>query len=220
MTRIRRPAVPDDREAGFTLIELIVSVGILSVLMGVISTFAVSGIKTIRTLTVLSDVQAEQQQAGEWLSRLLRFTDNPVETLPVTPAITYAGYSSGRPTLTFHTYSGTGATDRVPYKVTLAQTAKGIETFVWTPDMTSGTPAYTGVAHERVLVPQDTANTPTLSLRYWTGTAAAPTEVLPPANGTLTTAQMNSLRAIQFTIRGSGSNMIVDRTVVLGNPRS
>lgn len=213
-------STPDRRDDGFTLIELIVSVGILSVLMAIISTFAIGGIRNIRTLTTLSNVQTQQQEAGEWLSRLLRFTDNPVESLPVTPAVTYAGSAAGAPVLTFHTYSGTGTTDRVPYKVTITRSAKGIQTTVWTPDTSSGTPVYSGSGHERVLVPVENGNTPTLRLRYWGGTAAAPVEVVPPANGTLTTAQMNALRAIQFTISGSGSNMIVDRTVVLENPRS
>ena len=208
------------RDDGFTLIELVVSVAILSILMAIISTFADTGMKNIRTLTTLSNVQAQEQGAGEWISRLLRFTDNPVETLPVTPAITYAGSVAGVPVLTFHTYSGTGPTDRVPYKVTLTRTSKGITTTVWTPDMSSGTPVYTGTGNERVMVPVQAGNDPTLRLRYWGGTAAAPVEVVPPANGTLTTAQMNALRAIQFTISGSGSNMIVDRTVVLENPRS
>lgn len=211
----RRPA-----DGGFTLIELTVSVAIMSILMAIISVFAVQGIKTVRTLTTLSNVQAQEQEAGEWLSMLIRFTDNPVESLPVTPAITYAGTVGGAPVLTFHSYSGTGATDRVPYKVTLTRSPKGIVTTVWTPDMSSGTPAYSGTGHERVLVPVEKGNTPTLRLRYWGGTSAAPVEVVPPANGTLTTAQMNALRAIQFTISGSGSNMVVDRTVVLENPRS
>lgn len=217
MTRPRSDRTCED---GFTLVELVVSVGILSVLMAVISTFAIAGIKNIRTLSTLSNVQAQEQDAGEWLSRLLRFADNPVETLPVTPAVTFAGSTAGAPVLTFHTYSGTGATDRVPYKVTLTTSPKGIVTTVWTPDMSSGTPTYTGVGHERVLVATQPGNTPTLRLRYWGGTAGAPVELLPPVNGTLTTAQMNALRSIQFTISGSGSNMIVDRTVVLQNPRA
>lgn len=212
-----RRVTPDE---GFTLIELTVSVAIMSVLMAIISTFAVGGMKNIRTLTTLSNVQAQEQDAGEWLSRLLRFTDNPVESLPVTPAVTYAGSTAGAPVLTFHTYAGTGPTDRVPYKVTLTRSAKGVQTTVWTPDMTSGTPVYTGTGHERVLIPVQPGNSPTLRLRYWGGTAAAPVELVPPANGTLTTAQMNSLRAVQFTLSGSGSDMIVDRTVVLQNPRS
>jgi prepilin-type N-terminal cleavage/methylation domain-containing protein len=208
------------RDDGFTVVELITVVGILSLLMAIISTFAVNGIRTIRGVTDLSTAQAQAQEASEWISRLLRYADNPVETVPVTPAVTYGGYTSGFTTLTFHTFSGTGGIDRVPYKVTVKQSSKGIETFLWAPDMSSGTPTYLTSPRERILVPQSPGNTPSLRIRYWAGTAASPAELIPPTGGTLTTAQLNSLRAIQFLITGSGSNMVVDRTVILENPRA
>lgn len=218
MSRGTRRSV--DRDDGFTLVELMVSVAVLSLLMALVSAIALSGMTTIRSLTTLSNVQVQEQDTGEWLSRLLRFTDNPVDTFPVTPAITYAGSSAGMPVLTFHTFAGIGARDRIPYKVTITQNARGIVTQAWTPDMSSGTPVYSAPAHERVLVPIVNGNTPTLRLRYWAGTPTSPVELVPPANGTLTEAQMNSIRSIQFTISGSGSNMIVDRNVTLGNTRS
>lgn len=218
MSRSLDTSAQEDR--GFTLIELVVSVAVLSLLMVLVSAIALSGMRTIRSMTTLSNVQVQEQETGEWLSRLLRYTDNPVETYPATPAITYAGTTAGSPVLTFYTFAGIGARDRIPYKVTITQTAKGIVTQAWTPDMSSGTPVYSAPAHERILVPIANGNSPTLRLRYWGGTPAAPLELIPPTNGTLTDAQMSSIRSVQFTVSGSGSNMIVDRTVTLGNTRS
>lgn len=216
-TTQRRRARTDD---GFTLLELVVSMAVFSLLMILVSAIALSGMKSIRSMTTLSNTQVQEQDTAEWLSRLLRYTDNPVDTYPVTPAVTYAGLTAGKPVLTFHTFAGIGARDRIPYKVTITQNAKGIVTQAMTPDMSSGSPVYSTPAHERILVPVVNGNTPTLQLRYWGGTPAAPIELVPPANGTLTDAQMNSIRSVQFTISGSGSNMIVDRTVTLGNTRS
>jgi len=211
-------AQPNDQ--GFSMIELLTSIGIFAVLMALISTFAIRGMLTIREMSALSEVQTQEQNAAEYMSRLLRFTDNPVETLPATPAITYAGTVAGLPKITFFTYAGTGATDRIPYLATIQQTASGIESSVCPANVTVTPMVCTGTAHRRVLVPKDGQNTPTLRLKYWAGTAALPAELTPAANTSLTTALMNSLRAVQFTITGTGSNMTVDQTVVLENPRS
>lgn len=233
----------DDR--GFTLVELIAAMGIFVVLMALSTMVIVTGMKSIREASAQMNASQEEQNAAEWMSRLIRFTDNPHETMPVTSAVEYAGTNK----LTFTTFAGVGDVDRVPYKATLQQTPTGIYSTVWTPTMTDGIPAYqdtnaTAVAAVnaitssatndvsstkclsaykvcvRQLVPKTQTNTPVLAFKYYTGTPVSSTEVVPGAGASLTEAQRNALRAIEFTITGSQKGQAVSQLVVLENPRS
>ena len=63
------------KDDGITLIELIVAMGIFSLLMIVTSIFMISGVRSIRDTTGRNSVQQEQQNASEWISRLIRYAD-------------------------------------------------------------------------------------------------------------------------------------------------
>lgn len=172
--------------------------------------------------------------------RLLRYADNPYANSPIVPSFDYAGSTAGKPVITFYTYAGAGKADRVPYKVILTQTAQGIVTSTWAPDMTSGRPVYSSAVGNacrttpvdptcstRLLVPVSTTNAPTLALKYYkagtpvVGVPAPPmVELVPPVNGTLTPAQIATLRAVEFTIGGSSATQSVSQRVVLANGQS
>lgn len=218
----------DDR--GVTLLELIVAMGIFSVLMVMISVFTISGLKSIRSTSDQNSVQGSQENAAEWLSRLIRYTDNPYAAAPSIPAIDYAGTVAGQPVLTFYTFAGVGSTDRVPYKVTITRSTRGVEATTWAPDMSTGKPVYTAAVNNtcrtvpadatcnrRVLVPQTATDTPTLSLTYYNGIGTGATVLTPPVNGTLTAAQIPQVKAIEFAIGSSQPGQSLKQRVVLEN---
>jgi type II secretory pathway pseudopilin PulG len=228
------------KDDGITLIELIVAMGIFSLLLILTSIFMISGVRSIRDTTGRNSVQQEQQNASEWISRLIRYADNPYANSPVVPSFDYAGTVAGQPVVTFYTFAGAGKVDRVPYKVTLTKTAKGIVTSTWAPDMTTGRPVYTASVNNgcrtapvdstcstRLVVPVSKTNTPTLSMKYYkagtptTGIPSPPmVELIPPVNGTLTAAQIATLRAVEFTIGGTSASQSVAQKVVLANGQS
>lgn len=228
------------KDDGITLIELIVAMGIFSLLLILTSVFMISGVRSIRDTTARNSVQQEQQNAAEWISRLLRYADNPYANSPIVPSFDYAGTTAGQPVVTFYTFAGAGKADRVPYKVTLTKTAKGIVTSTWAPDMTSGRPVYSAAVSNgcratpvdatcstRLLVPTTSTNAPSLSVKYFKagiptpGVPAPPmVEMVPPANGTLTAAQIATLRAVQFSIGGTSATQSVSQKVILANGQS
>ena len=73
------------RDEGFTMVELLVAVGIFAVLMAIVTTGTIRGFQAIREIRSLASVQAEQQNALLWITRLLRYADNPAESLTPKP---------------------------------------------------------------------------------------------------------------------------------------
>lgn len=56
------------KDDGISLIELIVAMGIFSLLLILTSIFMISGVRSIRETTDRNSVQQEQQNASEWIS--------------------------------------------------------------------------------------------------------------------------------------------------------
>ena len=96
-----RPAATRADDAGFSLIELMVALGIFSLLMVIVGAVTLSAFRAIREATLRSDIQVQSQNAMEWASRLLRYADVPDDG---TSAIEDASATG----LTVYTYSGTG----------------------------------------------------------------------------------------------------------------
>lgn len=210
---------PTRRDDGFTVIELIVAIGIFSILVIISGAAMITGMRAVHDQTDRQVLQGEEQNAALWLSRLIRNIDNPYDTVPTAPAITFAGFTNGRPTLTFTTFAGIGTVDRVPYKVTIEQTATSIDTVVIAPDMSSGIPVFNAAnGQRRSIVTSSTGVTPKLTLKYYTSLGPPPVELTPPANGSLTAAQLATVKAIEFTITGTTQGQAVKQTVVIGNP--
>lgn len=207
-----RPPTRDD--AGFTLTELLVSIGIFSFLMVLVTSVYVMGLRTISEINMGSALQQEQQNSILWLSRLLRYTDNPKEGASPEPAITAATPTQ----ITFYTYSGTGdvANDRKPFLATIRMNGTDVITEVKAPVGSTGAFTWPNAAATRVLIEGTPTHTPSLQLRYYDGSG---NELVPPIDPTLVPAWGQSVNSVRVTITDSSTAQSVDQTVQLVNPR-
>jgi prepilin-type N-terminal cleavage/methylation domain-containing protein len=203
MTGVRTTAARrDDADGGFTLIELVTAMAVFSVLMVMVGAITLSGFSSIREITSRSEIQQESQNAAEWATRLLRYTDLPEGQ---TAAITAASPSAIR----FFTYSGTGPKNDVPYEAHLfvvanADGTSSLVSDVWTPTAVTGgwTWNETPARRELLRVPAG-VGTP-LSVRVFacntlTGCDTRE-EVTPGAYGPVTLAEGRVLESVEFAI--------------------
>jgi Tfp pilus assembly protein PilV len=169
-------------DSGMSLVELMIALAIFLFIMGVVTTAAIMGFRTIATATALSDISVQQQNALLWTTRLLRYADNPSEGATPTSWVVPRSVSAaqGASGMTFYTYSGTGPTDGVPYRVTLTRDANAnIVSRIVTPQEVDGYDAWcweptdavscSGVVAEvstRVLVNARDGHTPGLTLTF------------------------------------------------------
>lgn len=222
-------------DSGFSLVELLVAIGIFGVSMAIVSVATVSALQSVRRATASSDIQVQQQNAIIWISRLLRYADNPIEGAAAVPWVQLNGIgtdASGNSSLTFTTYSGTGPLDRVAYQATLAVAANGdLVSTVATPQTVAGygsqcwrrsdaaaCASITEDVRVRTLIRATTQNKPRFTLAYVDSAGAATT---PPTGAT---AQQWAIWAskvgqVKVTISDSGSSNAVSQTVILANPR-
>lgn len=182
------PAVPPD--AGFTLVELLVAIGVFSILMVMVGSATLTGFAAIREASTRSSIQQQSQNAMEWSSRLLRYAEVPEGVATALPEATASA-------VTAYSYSGTGGKADVPYKVRLAVVAqpdgtKDVVSDVWTPTRINGGWTYAEAPLRRILltVPAGVSGSP-LSLQYFActptaGCAATRRAVTPNASGPLT----------------------------------
>lgn len=232
---------PDERdERGLTLVELLVAMGVFSVIMAVVTAGVVSALRTVRAADVASERQAEQQNAIVWISRLLRYADNPSEGYQSVPWV-LAGKATtgaqGNADLTFTTYSGTGPKDRVAYlarlrvdadgnlvsEVTLPQTVSGYAYQCWMPTDAPNCAGITADTSTRVLVRATKESRPTLRIDYLDSAGAAlppPTAAQYPTNFTdVWRAWASKVARVVVTIGDSGGARGVSQLVNLANPR-
>ena len=202
------------RDDGFTLVELLTAMSIFSVLMIIVTAVFVNGLRGVTELNQDATVQQEQQNASLWMSRLLRYMDNPWEGSAPPAAIDSASSSS----VTFYTYAsaGTAAYDRKPFKVTLKQNGTDVVSEVTNPVANGSTYTWPGTAATRVLVRGTKTHTPTLLLRYYDGMGI---ELLPPADPAAFAEWARGIESVRLTITDSATAEIVDQTVMIANPR-
>lgn len=149
----RPPPRPAAGDAGFTLVELLTAMAVFGVLMVFVASAMLTGFSAIRDIMQRTDSQGQAQNAAEWASRLLRYATVPEGQ---TAVIIDATPNS----ITFFTYSGTGAKHDVPYKAKLYVTtnADGTKTLysqVWTPTPVSGGYTWTTTPFTRSLLTVD-----------------------------------------------------------------
>ena len=202
------------RDTGFSLVELLVAMGIFSLLMVIVTTIFVQGLRGVTTLNADANVQQEQQNSALWISRLLRYMDNPWEGSAPPAAIDAANATS----LTFYTFAAAGATayDRKPFKVTVKQSGNDIVSEVTDPVASGGTYTWPGAPATRTLVRGTTTHVPTLAIRYYDGQG---TELLPPADSAAFPEWARGIESVRFTITDSSTAELVDQTVMIANPR-
>lgn len=227
------PTSPPRPDAGFTLVELLTAMSIFLIIMGIVSTAVVNGYRTIQDVGRLSDVQAQQQNALLWTTRLLRYADNPVEGTTPSPWTPLGGatVTNGHSALTFYTYSGTGPVDRVPYKAELLVDGNGdLVSRVTTPTYVTGygycwlradNQSCTGITEDvniRILVNATDEHAPSLTLTYQgSGGVASPA----PVNTDLATWRTwaSGVSTVTLRIGDDGQADYVEQTVGLVNPR-
>jgi prepilin-type N-terminal cleavage/methylation domain-containing protein len=212
-----------DRDDGFTLVELLVAMGIFGILMAVVSVLMINGLGSIRDATTANTVQAQQQNAVLVMSRQLKYIDNPVNSRNPPAAILQATPTS----MVFFTLSGAGPVDRLPYKVMLCTTPRGVEQFSWAPALVNGAavlnavpdmsvPACTDAggagATRRILLPDVNDTSPSIAFEYFDAAGAA----LVPT-GSLSTAQLAQLASVRVTLSDPSLGAPLQQTVLLVN---
>jgi prepilin-type N-terminal cleavage/methylation domain-containing protein len=117
-TRVRRATTsPADGEAGFTLVELLVTMAVMSIVATAVMAVAMRTFTTTATITNRRDVLADGRIALDRLSKQLRQGESLDQQTPST--VSFSGYIDGFPTTIMWTVTGTNA----PY--TLAESTNG-----------------------------------------------------------------------------------------------
>jgi len=99
-------------DAGFTLAELMVALGVFSILAVISGAAMLSVMSGIRTVSASTEIQVEAQNSAVWVSRLLRYAAIP-------PGSESAFLSADQQSLVFHTWAGAGPTPDSPYRARL-----------------------------------------------------------------------------------------------------
>jgi len=228
----RREHRSESREAGFTLIELMVAIGLFAVLMALVSVFLITGLRSLKEASTANSIQAQQQNAMIVMSRDIRYIDNPVERATSLPAILKASPD----TFVFFTRSGTGEVDRLAYKVVLCTSDLGVESFSWAPALVDGAAVEntspdlsvptcddagaTG-SLRRTLVAKEKVTDPTVTFRYFSGAD----ELLPDLDGAtglpteLSADQLSALTSVQISLTDPSLGAPLEQSVLLVNER-
>lgn len=122
------------KDGGFTLVELLVGIGIFAILMAMVSAFMAVGLQSLRTASTANALQAQQQLAVIEISKQIKFIDNPIEQGSPPPAILKATSDE----MIFFTLSGSGVVDRLAYKVMICESSNGVELITVPPELVNG----------------------------------------------------------------------------------
>ena len=198
-------------DAGFTAVELVVALGIFSVIAIISSVAMIGAFDGIRQVSSGTELQVQSQNSAEWASRLLRYTAAP-------PGDSAAVVSAGPTSITVNTWSGTGDDPDAPYRARLmvlpdaegyalvsdvapGQLVNGAWT--WSGDwQAAGVPAG---ADRRVLLQVPTAVGPPLSVRVFAckpleGCAQTERNVTPAVTGPVALATGEQVVAIDIVL--------------------
>ena len=207
-------------DEGTTLIELMVAMGIFSILMVVVGAATLSLFSSIREATGRSQAQSETQNSMEWAARLLAYAQAPDEETPVMPEAT-------RTSVTVYSYPGLGSVLDAPWKVRLSTVTSGRETSVvsdaWAPIRSGSSWTWTSTPRHRVLLTAPTVpNSSPLLLRYFVCTPSLgctdSTEVNPNASGPLPIAASQTPATVLVSIGDPGRpNTVVTQSIRLVN---
>ena len=223
--RLRAPDRLDDR--GLSLVELLVAMAVFSVLMVMVSALSIQGYSAVRNATSLTEVQAEQQNAMLWMSRLLRYTDNAYEAGTPPPAITSAIVAADGVSreLTFvYPSSDVPTGDPTMRMARFSVAANGdVVSQVWEPSLATGVPTFDQATTPttRTLVRNRTGHTPSLSFTFWAVDGTVETQLTPPApaDATAFAAWAEEVDKVTITLTDTDGEQPLAQTVMLVNPR-
>lgn len=215
-----------DRDAGVTLTELLVAMGVFGVLMVIVGSGFISVFSGIRDATAFSDVQQDERNAMLWMSRAIRYIDNESEGFDPQPAILSASASE----FSFFTNAGLGVVEGAPYRVSLQVVATGanpgLTASVAEPVIDGG--VATGYVDLTPLVLMRTTNAqdPVLTFTYLRVVEDAAgnrvdEEIVPPStdDSAAFTAWVQDLDKVQVLLADSLSGISTEQTIALVNQR-
>lgn len=228
----------EERDDGFTLVELLVALGVFSVLMVLVTGLVTSALDSVRRTTATSQVVSQQQNAILSIAGLLRFVDNPVEVYPAASAFAEATPTSA----TFYTFTPRSGIERVPFRIVLTTCPPAtagcvtgeVVTRISTPDLqgssivldATGMPTYTAAAETRVLTRVFPGHQSTLALTYLDGASAVLGGCAVDATScsstvttrALTATERNSIRAVRVTLTDTDPANSAQQTITVVNP--
>lgn len=215
-----------DRDAGVTLTELLVAMGVFGVLMVIVGSGFVAVFSGIRDATAFSDVQQDERNAMLWMSRAIRYIDNESEGFNPQPAILSASASE----FSFFTNAGLGVVEGAPYRVSLqvvsTGTNPGLTASIAEPVIDGG--LVTGYVDLPPLVLMRTTNTqaPVLTFTYLRVVEDAAgnrvdEEIPPPStdDSEIFLAWARELDKVQVLLADSLSGISTEQTIALVNQR-
>lgn len=192
----------ESRDEGTTLVELLVGIGIFSVLMAIVGTATLTLFSAIQEANARSQAQTETQNAMEWIARLVQHADAPDVSTNVMPEATATS-------LTLYAYPGLGAQVDEPSKVRIwtetSSAGTSVLSEVWAPVRSGSSWTWNSVPARRTLltIAPDVSGAP-LSLRYFACTPSvgcdSPQEVQPNASGPLPIGALQVPAAILVTL--------------------
>ena len=238
---------PSKQDSGFTLVELVISLGVFSLLMAMVTVLTIQGLKTVRIAGEESQIQASQQIVLQQISRQLRYIDSP-QRQSLSDGLLCAHDTAA----TFFTFSGSAQFDRVPYLVNIRQAPSAaneswvnIEMSVWSPTspdpftvdpgsssvidgfdptncvplVTENNDAYSSAHTTRPLIFGTHESSPSLIFNYetWTEDGTWETIVGQGDGVPLSDAELAEVRSVTATITDSRSLLSVHQNVVLEN---
>jgi prepilin-type N-terminal cleavage/methylation domain-containing protein len=119
-TRVRRATTsPDDGQAGFTLVELVVTMLVMGIVASAVMAVAMRTFMTTATITNRRDVLADGRTALDRLSKQLRQGESIDQSGSSASMVTFSGYINGAPATIVWQVTGTSA----PY--TLEESTSG-----------------------------------------------------------------------------------------------
>lgn len=223
----RTAASPRADDRGLTLVELLVAMAVFSVLMVMVSAISIQGFSAVRNATALTEVQAEQQNAMLWMSRLLRYADNPYEAGTPPPAITSAIVSAdgvSRDLAFVYPTSDLPTGEPTMRMARFSIAANGdVISRVWEPSLATGVPTFdqAQAPSTRTLVRSRIGHTPSLSFTYWAVDGTTQTQLSPPPATDVPafTAWAEDVDKVTITLTDTDGQQPLAQTVMLVNPR-
>lgn len=194
-------------DEGTTLTELLVAIGVFSVLMLLVGSGMTAVFRGIADTRSLSDTEQEQRNAMLWISRAVRYIDS-IDAPNSEPAVLAASTDS----FTFNTYAGLGDVLDAPYRVTIDRNGAGeVVAAISGPSSGGGTEEST-----YVLIAPAPRTVPAVNFEYICSPANSAVESPCDLNDD-TAVWGPNLRKVTVFLTDESSGIATEQTIVLVN---